>query len=167
MRYLVAILGVLFLLPSSSQGDDRPLDWVKVVDKAAWRARDSSGEVVHKDRLWLLGGWFDSFTAAPRDVWSSPDGAAWALVTREAAWKAGDLPMSVSFDGRIWFMGGWYNGRLPGHGASGEVWSSTDGLNWTMVTKKAGWSPAHCCRGGGLQRPDVDPRRHRELLLRR
>ena len=49
--------------------------------------------------------------------------------------------MSLSFDGRMWLMGGWYNGRLPGHGASGEVWSSTDGVNWTMVTKNAGWSP--------------------------
>ena len=49
--------------------------------------------------------------------------------------------MSIVFDDRMWLMGGWFNGRLPGHGASGEVWSSTDGVNWTMVTKKAGWSP--------------------------
>ena len=38
-------------------------------------------------------------------------------------------------------MGGWYNGRLPGHGASNEVWSSTDGVNWEQATKHAGWSP--------------------------
>ena len=61
--------------------------------------------------------------------------------TKEAPWKCSDLPMSLSFDGRIWLIGGWYNGRLPGHGASREVWSSTDGVNWTMATKDAGWSP--------------------------
>ena len=49
--------------------------------------------------------------------------------------------MTVVFDGRMWLMGGWFNGRLPGHSASGEVWSSTDGVNWTMATKQAGWSP--------------------------
>jgi hypothetical protein len=141
MRCSGAILGVLLLAPISSRGDDRPLDWVKVTERAGWKARDSSGEVVYKGRLWLLGGWFDSFSAPPRDVWSSPDGATWTLATKEAPWKASDLPMSVVFDGRMWLMGGWFNGRLPGHGASGEVWSSTDGVNWTMVTKKAGWSP--------------------------
>ncbi len=38
-------------------------------------------------------------------------------------------------------LGGWYNGRLPGHGATNEVWSSDDGLHWDSVTKAAGWSP--------------------------
>ena len=123
MRCSGAILGVLLLALISSRGDDRPLDWVKVTEKAGWHARDSSGEVVYKDRLWLLGGWFDSFSAPPRDVWSSPDGATWTLATKEAPWTASDLPMSVVFDGRMWLMGGWSNGRLPGHGASGEVYA--------------------------------------------
>jgi hypothetical protein len=114
MRCSGAILGVLLLAPISSRGDDRPLDWVKVTERAGWQARDSSGEVVYKGRLWLLGGWFDSFSAPPRDVWSSPDGATWTLATKEAPWKASDLPMSVVFDGRMWLMGGWFNGRLPG-----------------------------------------------------
>jgi hypothetical protein len=38
-------------------------------------------------------------------------------------------------------MGGWYNGRLPGHGASNEVWSSCDGRIWEQATDRAGWSP--------------------------
>ncbi len=141
MRGHVVVLASLLLFPFSSRGDDRIIDWVKVTDKAAWRARDSSGEVVYKDRLWLLGGWFDSFSAPPRDVWSSPDGKAWSLVTSEAPWKHSDLPMTVVFNDRMWLLGGWYNGRLPGHGASNEVWSSSDGLTWEQATDHAGWSP--------------------------
>ncbi len=38
-------------------------------------------------------------------------------------------------------MGGWFNGRLPGHGASNEVWSSADGETWEQVTGAAAWSP--------------------------
>lgn len=115
-------------------------DWVKVVDRAGWRPRDSSGELVFRDRLWLFGGWFDSFVPAPRDVWSSPDGKNWTLVTKEAPWRYSDLPMTLVFRDRMWIMGGWTNGRLPGHGATNEVWSSSDGSEWQLA-RHAGWSP--------------------------
>jgi hypothetical protein len=141
MRWPAVVLSAALLLPASSSADDKVLDWVRVTDKAGWQARDSSGEVVYKDRLWILGGWFQSFAAPPRDVWSSPDGKDWTLATAEAPWKHGDLPMTLAFSDRMWLMGGWYNGRLPGHGASNEVWSSTDGVHWERATEHAGWSP--------------------------
>src|SRR5437868_2699193 len=140
MRGLLVVLPILLLLPVSSQGEDRILDWVKVTDRAGWRARDSSGEVVYKDRLWLLGGWFDSFSPPPRRL-ELADGKVWSLVTPEAPWKRNDLPMTVVFNDRMWLLGGWYNDRLPGHGASNEVWSSSDGLTWERATDHAGWSP--------------------------
>jgi hypothetical protein len=115
--------------------------WVKVADIAGWQPRDSSGEVVYNNQLWLLGGWFDSFAAPPRDVWSSPDGKNWKRVSENAPWKHSDLPMTLVFDDRMWLMGGWFNGRLPGHSASSEVWWSKDGVHWEKSTAAAGWSP--------------------------
>ena len=56
---------------ASAFGEDRVVNWVKVTDKAGWQPRDSQGEVVYKDQLWILGGWYDSFKPCPRDVWSS------------------------------------------------------------------------------------------------
>src|SRR5882762_10652711 len=105
-----AILPFLLLLAFSAVAQDPAPDWVKVTDKAGWQPRDSSGEVVFNDQLWILGGWFDSFAAPPRDVWSSPDGKTWKLVTKEAPWKHSDLPMTIVFNGRMWLMGGWFNG---------------------------------------------------------
>jgi hypothetical protein len=134
------LIGVL-VCAASVLGDDRTLDWVRVTERAGWAPRDSAGEVVFKDRLWILGGWFDSYSAPPRDVWSSPDGKTWTLATREAPWKHSDLPMTLVFHERMWLLGGWFNGRLPGHKASSEVWSSTDGVHWERVTDRAGWSP--------------------------
>lgn len=116
-------------------------DWVQVTDKAPWQARDSQGEVAYQDQLWILGGWFDSFAAPPRDVWSTSDGKNWKLVNREAPWKHSDLPMSLVFGKRMWLMGGWYNGRLPGHEATSAVWSSDDGAKWEQATPRAAWSP--------------------------
>jgi len=112
-----------------------------VTEQAPWQARDSQGEVVFKERLWIMGGWFNSYEAPPRDVWSSSDGKHWDLVQPCAPWLHSDLPMSLVFQDRMWMMGGWYNGRLPGHSASNQVWCSTDGVEWQQVTSHAGWSP--------------------------
>lgn len=141
MRLLVflSILGILS--PAFIYGQSPSANWVKVTDQAGWQPRDSSGEVVFKDQLWLLGGWFQSFEAPPRDVWSSPDGKNWKLVQKEAPWKHSDLPMTLTFADKMWLIGGWYNGRLPGHSASSEAWSSSDGVTWDQVTAKAGFSP--------------------------
>jgi hypothetical protein len=141
MKGSALILSALLLLPAAALGQEPAPDWTRVTDRAGWQPRDSSGEVVFKDQLWILGGWFDSFAAPPRDVWSSTDGKTWKCVTQQAPWKHSDLPMTVVFQDRMWLMGGWYNGRLPGHSASSEVWSSTDGARWEQVTKQAGWSP--------------------------
>jgi len=115
--------------------------WERLTERAGWQPRDSQGELVFGGRLWIFGGWFNSFEAPPRDVWSSADGREWTQVTPAAPWKHSDLPMTVVHDGRMWLMGGWFNGRLPGHAASAEVWSSADGRAWRQATAAAGWSP--------------------------
>lgn len=140
-RYLILCTFLIAGNRPFTWAQDQPPNWVKVTDQAGWQPRDSQGEVVYQDRLWIFGGWFNSFEAPPRDVWSSADGKNWKLIQQSAPWRHSDLSMSVAYAGRMWFMGGWYNGRLPGHSASSQVWSSTDGVDWTQVTQDAGWSP--------------------------
>lgn len=140
MRRLILALASCALAAGPLHAQQVP-DWVKVTDHAGWRPRDSQGEVVYRNKLWIFGGWFDSYAAPPRDVWSSADGALWELVQATAPWKHSDLSMSIVFDDKMWFMGGWYNGRLEGHSASNQVWSSTDGAKWEQATANAGWTP--------------------------
>lgn len=142
MRIAVVCL-VFFLLPDAERAaaDEVAPNWIQVTDHATWQARDSQGEVLFQDKLWILGGWFDSYSAPPRDVWNSADGKEWRLVEREAPWKHSDLPMTVVFRDKMWLMGGWYNGRLPDHSASNEVWRSSDGVDWRQATAAAGWTP--------------------------
>jgi hypothetical protein len=124
------------------QADAVPaVSWVRATEAAGWQPRDSQGELVFDDKLWIFGGWFNSYEAPPRDVWNSADGETWNLVQNDAPWKHSDLSMSVTFRNRMWFMGGWYNGRLPGHSASNTVWSSNNGTTWKQETDDAGWSP--------------------------
>lgn len=115
-------------------------DWKKI-GHAGWTPRDSMGHAVFQNRLWVLGGWFDSWSACPRDVWSSPDGHHWDLVQAEAPWVHGDFPLTLVHDDRLWVMGGWYNGRLPDASAGHEVWCSRNGADWEPVTRGASWSP--------------------------
>jgi len=140
-HFSIALVVAVFLSGAAADAQDQRPNWVQVTAHAGWQPRDSQGEVVFQDRLWLLGGWFNSFAAPPRDVWSSTDGRTWNLVTKEAPWKHSDLPMTLAFHDRIWLLGGWYNGRLPGHSASSEVWSSASGSDWELETPSAGWSP--------------------------
>jgi hypothetical protein len=137
MQRIVLILGMSLcfsgLCAVVLSAQEKSLNWVKVTDKAGWQARDSQGELVYRDQLWIFGGWFQSFAAPPRDVWSSRDGKIWKQVTKEAPWKHSDLPMTLVHNDKMWIMGGWYNGRLKGHSASNEVWSSSDGATWEQA----------------------------------
>ena len=132
---------IALLLTTTAWCEEPSVRWTKVTDAAGWQPRDSQGELVYRDRLWIFGGWFNSFAPPPRDVWSSADGKDWQLVHQPAPWIHSDFPMTVAHADRMWLMGGWFNGRLPGHSASNRVWSSVDGIDWQQVTAAAEWSP--------------------------
>ncbi|MEX0679619.1 MAG: hypothetical protein WD063_21295 [Pirellulales bacterium] len=140
MKRVLVALGCVLTSGWAVCAEEVGPDWVLATDKAPWQARDSQAEVAYGDQLWIMGGWFDSFKPAPRDVWSTSDGKTWKRVTAEAPWKHSDLSMSLVFDKRMWLLGGWYNGRMPGHEAGHEVWSSTDGAHWEQATSGASWS---------------------------
>jgi hypothetical protein len=140
LRGLTALLFAA-MIPATGWAQSTAPNWVKISDKNGFSARDSCGELVFNNRIWLMGGWVDSFKDPPRDVWSSPDGKEWTKNTETAAWKHSDFPMTVTFKDRMWVMGGWHGGRLAHASASNAVWSSTDGADWKQETEHAGWSP--------------------------
>jgi hypothetical protein len=138
---LISSIFILIFITNIALAQEKNPDWVKETEHANWQVRDSQGELVYKNKLWILGGWFNSYEAPPRDVWNSSDGKDWKLINKSAPWIHSDLAMSIVFKNKMWMMGGWYNGRLEGHSASNEVWSSKDGVKWKAETKAASWSP--------------------------
>jgi hypothetical protein len=101
------------------------LAWEKVTNEAPWAARDSAGELVFHNRMWLLGGYIPSLT---NDVWSSADGLNW---TREAdipTERGIDIPIAFVFMEKIWVAD-----------IDGVLFSSADGKSWSTVTKEAPW----------------------------
>ena len=140
LKTLAAVCAGIFCLSGLLPAQSPVPDWKRITEHAEWQPRDSPGEVVFKDQLWIFGGWFSSSLPAPRDVWSSRDGKTWNLVQQEAPWIHSDLPMSIVFQDKMWMMGGWYNGRLPGNGPGNQVWSSENGIDWKQEAEHASWS---------------------------
>lgn len=112
------------------------ISWTLETENAAWRPRDSQGEFVFRNQLWIMGGWFTARDPNPRDVWKSADGKNWTRVIEQAPWEYSDLPGSVVFKNRMWMLGG---RKVPGTDCSNEVWATQDGVKWELVNPSAPW----------------------------
>lgn len=68
------------------------------------------------------------------------DGAfSWTEATKKAEWSNRWDHTSLSFDGKLWVMGGYYPGVVSGDTYMEDVWSSVDGVNWSLETSAAPW----------------------------
>lgn len=126
------IIGGICAVAETRQGPD----WVRINEQADWQPRDSAGEFVFDEHIWILGGWVAADLPNPRDVWKSPDGVNWTCTVEEAPWEYSDLSAVMVYDERMWLMGG---RKLPGAANTNEVWSSRDGAAWVLETEDPGW----------------------------
>lgn len=148
--------------------------WERLLAQAPFPPRDSAGELVFNDRMWLLGGYTPRLAG---DVWSSDDGIHWSHDADLPSESGIDIPMAFvlndrmfvadygctlfsSTDGKSWarvsddlpwglrYSAGCtvFNGKawiFGGRRESGEllndVWSSSDGVNWTLELAHAPW----------------------------
>ena len=97
--------------------------WVQVLDHAPWCPRDSAGELVYNNRMWLFGGYIPETVS---DVWSSPNGTDWT--------KHKDVPSKVGVDIPVTFV---FNNKIHVIDVAGVLYSTGDGETWDVVTDKA------------------------------
>jgi hypothetical protein len=113
------------------------------VNHAPWERRHLAGWLVYDNRMWVVGG--DNNTGHyQNDVWSSADGINWVLETGSVPWANRATQITTVFNGEMWYMGGqqidsFDNGAVGG--AYHDVYSSSDGRSWTLITSGADWSP--------------------------
>lgn len=116
------------------------VNWTREVVHAPWSERQGLASVVFQNKIWVMGGRSD--LPETKDVWSSPDGVNWTLAIANAPWAGGNNSFpgdrvdfaSAVFQNKIWVMGG--EGTTNGH----DVWSSPDGINWTLAVNSAPWA---------------------------
>jgi len=131
---------------SSSDG----VTW-KFETHAPWEERHTAGHVVYKDKMWIIGG--DPIQKHyQNDVWNTEDGIHWTRVIDNVPWNDRVLHYTLVHDDKIWIMGGQtvtsrMRQHMPGWTLPvsetyyNDVWNTTDGVNWTLVTEHAPWSP--------------------------
>jgi hypothetical protein len=62
-----------------------------------------------------------------------------ALETAKAAWSPRAYHQAVVLNDKIYVLGG--GNYVPSYHAKNDVWSSSDGVNWTCETESAPWGP--------------------------
>lgn len=115
-----------------------------------WGPRALHYTFVHQNKIWVIGGqtmpgFAPSDEKFYRDIWISEDGQAWQQVeAREPYWSArGMIGGSAVMNGRIWILGGgtYDTPKTPKRNFYNDVWSSENGVDWTLHTAHAPWHP--------------------------
>ena len=126
---------------SSSDG----VNWTQAKAAAAFTPRAGHASVVFNNKMWVIGGWtYDPETYENirlNDVWSSSDGVNWTQATAAAAFSPRAFHTSVVFNNKMWVIGGSYDDPETSEFTNiNDVWSSSDGVNWTQATATAAFS---------------------------
>lgn len=103
--------------------------------------------VSHGGKLWSIGGYGKDRSAdiiqRNREIWSSTNGYLWSY-EGEANFPARYKAEAISFNDKLFIFGGDTEGGLPLNGSgiwsgavsaagnSDEIWSSNDGITWTL-----------------------------------
>ncbi|MEQ1824311.1 MAG: hypothetical protein ABL921_00100 [Pirellula sp.] len=130
--------------------DGKNWSYVNKGKDVPWGPRVLHYTVVHQDKLWVMGGQtMPGFVSGDekfyRDIWTSTDGVEWQeIIPKEPFWSPrGMIGGSAVMNGRIWILGGgtYDTPTTPQRKFYNDVWSSADGIDWTLHTREAPWHP--------------------------
>lgn len=111
---------------SSSDG----INWVLETENAGFPPRRSFQAVEFNSRLWLVGG--ETTDDEFNDVWSSADGVVWTPELLKGPFMSRSGHNLAVFNNKLWLVGGYNRLPRPGDTHLSDVWSSPDGLEWTI-----------------------------------
>ncbi|MBS1736362.1 MAG: hypothetical protein JSS98_07085 [Bacteroidetes bacterium] len=117
--------------------DPKTISWQQLTPDAGWGNFHSVEATALNNKFYMLGGTMGYFGAFPFTSTTSTDGAAWtrtrAVDNNGDSVPRAEHPAFISFNNKLWILGG----HRPGVGfafddVSNGVWSSSDGLAWTV-----------------------------------
>lgn len=129
--------------------------------------RHYHGATVFNDKMWIIGGLGNSEnTPILNDIWSSEDGIHWKLVTEHAPFSPRYGFGCTVFQNKLTIVGG-FNDAIDQQQCFGDVWQSSDGIEWNQVTENAPFSKEHYHSvitydnklwviGGYIKKDDID-----------
>lgn len=101
-------------------------NWRSVTTTNPWPGRDSAGELVFNDHMWLFGGYTPKVID---DVWRSTDGINWEPMPALEGSGGVNIPIRFVLHDQMWITGG-----------NGSYFRSKDGKSWTRITETMPWA---------------------------
>ena len=112
-----------------------PIDftWRKISPAPSWTARSNGQYCIFNGYLWAMGGNDGQSTSnSYTDVWRTSDGVNWSQVSNNYPFGYEKV---LVLNGKMYAMGG-----FDGTSFLNDVYSSSDGVTWTLETSDPGWS---------------------------
>jgi hypothetical protein len=109
------------------------INWVQVSNSGTkFTARHIFDAIVYDNKMWVIGGLTNSATVGLSDIWSSTDGVNWVQSIPVGTYFGGRYHNKLAvFNNKMYLIGGANNN---GSNVYGDVWSTTNGVNWTKET---------------------------------
>lgn len=107
--------------------------WTRVRPPTIPGRRSQYALAVFNDKLWMSGGWDGS--QALNEIWNSADGTSWTLVAKgsQVGWPARCKHGFAAYKDRLYVIGGVDDWSPSSYFSLDDVWTSTDGVNWTCI----------------------------------
>jgi hypothetical protein len=129
----------LWAIKGSVWNTDDGVNWTQVLEKTPFGVRGYGECVVFQDKIWQLG--------SGSDVWNTSDGVNWTKVVDQAPFGNRWASAVMVYDNKLWLCGGRIKQtseppekHYPDFTTFNDVWSSPDGVNWTLVSENAPWA---------------------------
>lgn len=106
------------------------ISWAKISNSSPWSNRSGAHAAVHDGKIFLIGG------SSSRDVWTTTDGIAWTQASNNAIPVRNNAAL-ISLGAKLYLYGGSDNSSVP----SADVYSTTNGVAFTLETGLPGFSP--------------------------
>lgn len=116
------------------------ISWKLIAENAGFAARSNYCTAVYNDKLWLMTG---QNGLNLKDVWYTKDGLVWEEVTIEGGFEKRHVAQSAVCYDKLWLMAG-FAGTPPNNTyLLGDVWYSSDGINWTEKKAEGAFGKRH------------------------
>ncbi len=109
-----------------------------ITNNAPFSKRKFSTTTVFKGKIWAIGG-EDENGNMLSDIWSSEDGENWQMNTADAPFGSRKEHNTIVFNEKMWLYSGMGKNIINENIFKKDIWSTTDGVNWTKESNDTLW----------------------------
>jgi len=116
------------------------IEWVRAKEHADFPPLRSVSVISFKGDLYMLGGW-SPVVGYKNGIWKSVNGLDWVKIAESPPYGDREGQKLVIFKDKLWLIGGVKYGALFTRKTFNDIWSSDDGVHWTLEASSTPWHP--------------------------